>query len=99
MLDRLDVTSAAGLFDAAPKRLIDRIAALAGEVAAADGIHTPLDADAGLVDAGLTSIGMVNLMIATEAAFDLTVPRRDMSPQNFRSIRSIADLVQRLTAR
>ena len=98
MLDRADVTSTAGFVDAAPERLIDQIAALAREVAAADGITGPLDADAGLVDAGLTSVGMVNLMIAVEAAFDLTVPRRDMSPQNFRSIRSIADLVQRLTS-
>ncbi len=97
MLNRADGTKS-DLLDASQDSLVEQIAAITGTVAAGDGLTRPLDTDEGLVDAGLTSVGMVNLMIAVEAAFDLTVPRRDMLPQNFRSIRSIADLVRRLTA-
>ena len=48
--------------------------------------------------AGLTSLGMVKLMMAVEVAFNVSVPDEDLSPDNFRSVRAIEGLVARLAA-
>jgi acyl carrier protein len=45
---------------------------------------------------GLSSLDMVNLMLAVEAEFDLKIPEAEMTPQNFRSISSIDALVTSL---
>jgi len=49
--------------------------------------------DRDLTEAGLTSLDMVNLMLAVEAEFDLKIPDRDMTPANFRTIARIDALV------
>ena len=46
-----------------------------------------------LRDAGLTSLDLVNLMLAIEAEFDIEIPQADMTPDNFRSIEAIDALV------
>ena len=46
---------------------------------------------------GLSSLDMVNLMLAVEAEFDLKIPDREMTPSNFRSIAHIVRLVHDLT--
>lgn len=53
--------------------------------------------DENLVELGLTSIDMVNLLLAVEAEFDVTIPGTNLSPANFRSIMSIGRLVSELT--
>jgi acyl carrier protein len=45
---------------------------------------------------GLSSLDMVNLMLAVEAEFDLKIPESDMTPQNFRSLSAIDALVKAL---
>ena len=40
---------------------------------------------------------MVNLMLAVEAEFDLTIPGSKLMPANFRSIERIVALVEELT--
>jgi acyl carrier protein len=45
---------------------------------------------------GLTSMGMVKLMMAAEVAFNVSIPDKDLTPDNFRSIRAIEALVRRL---
>jgi len=45
---------------------------------------------------GLSSLDMVNLMLAVEAEFDLKIPEADMTPQNFRSLSAIEALVAAL---
>jgi acyl carrier protein len=45
---------------------------------------------------GLSSLDMVNLMLAVEVEFDLKIPEAEMTPQNFRSISSIDALVTAL---
>jgi acyl carrier protein len=59
-------------------------------------IGRPIDADERLDEAGLTSLGMVDLMLAIEAEFDLTIPGSLLIPDNFRSISAIDALVSRL---
>ena len=46
-----------------------------------------------LVDVGLTSMDMVNLMLAIEAEFDFTIPQSDITPENFQSVASLNRLV------
>ena len=55
-----------------------------------------LDAGQSLGEAGLTSLDMVNLMLAVEAEFDLEIPQAEMTPENFRSIDTIERLVEAL---
>ncbi|MGH6970955.1 MAG: phosphopantetheine-binding protein [Caulobacteraceae bacterium] len=49
--------------------------------------------DESLTDAGLTSLDMVNLMLAVEDAFGVEVPQKRMTPANFRSIAAIEVLI------
>lgn len=49
-----------------------------------------------LQDVGLTSIATVKLMLAIEAACDIAIPDKDLTPENFRSIGAIEALVARL---
>jgi acyl carrier protein len=46
-----------------------------------------------LVDVGLTSMDMVNLMLAVEAEFDFTIPQAEITPENFQSIETLTRLV------
>jgi acyl carrier protein len=58
-----------------------------------------LDVDAArtlLPDAGLTSMAAVKLMLALEAEFDIAIPDRDLTPQNFASLEAVVVLVTRL---
>jgi acyl carrier protein len=53
----------------------------------------PLQKRDNLLDAGLSSLDVVNLMLAVEDTFDLTLPQEKMTPENFRSIDTIEALV------
>ena len=46
-----------------------------------------------LVDVGLTSMDMVNLMLAVEAEFDFTIPQGEITPDNFQSVGTLTRLV------
>jgi len=51
-----------------------------------------------LKDAGLTSLEMVNLMLAIEAEFDIEIPGAMLKPENFRSIDAIDAMVKVVVA-
>ena len=57
---------------------------------------SPFGADQPLHDAGLSSLDMVNLMLAVEMEFDLEIPQREITPENFRSVAAIGRLVEAL---
>ncbi|MCP3412363.1 phosphopantetheine-binding protein [Bradyrhizobium sp. CCGB01] len=46
-----------------------------------------------LVDAGLTSMDMVNLMLGVEAEFDFTIPQSEITPENFQSVATLERMV------
>ncbi len=73
-----------------------RVARVVADIAARNGISRPIGPDEGLVDIGLSSIAMVDLMLAIEAAFDIMIPQQDLVAENFRSIASIEGLMARL---
>ena len=49
--------------------------------------------DAPLVDIGLTSMDMVNLMLGVEAEFDFTIPQDQITPENFQSVETLERMV------
>jgi acyl carrier protein len=46
-----------------------------------------------LVDIGLTSMDMVNLMLGVEAEFDFTIPQAEITPENFQSVDTLQRMV------
>lgn len=46
-----------------------------------------------LVDIGLTSMDMVNLMLGVEAEFDFMIPQELITPENFQSVDTLVRLV------
>ncbi len=49
-----------------------------------------------LSELGLTSLKMVNLMLAVEVEFDIAIPPSDITPENFHTVASMEALVGRL---
>lgn len=74
----------------------DRITALIRAILEKRGAARPVGRDDALSDCGITSLDMVNLMLAVEAEFDLKIPDRDMTPSNFRTVARIESLVEKL---
>ena len=70
-----------------------RIFSTVQSILARRAIASPVDGLQDLRDAGLTSLDLVNLMLAIEAEFDIEIPQADMTPDNFRSIETIDALV------
>jgi acyl carrier protein len=73
-----------------------RVAELVRRTFAKRGIERAVADDDDLSESGLSSLDVVNLMLAVESEFDLTIPERDMRPANFRSIARIEALVATL---
>jgi acyl carrier protein len=73
-----------------------RVAELVRRILAKRGIERAVGDDDDLSESGLSSLELVNLMLAVESEFDLTIPERDMRPANFRSIARIEALVATL---
>ncbi len=57
-----------------------------------------LDTDM-IEDGTLDSLSILNLIEFIETRFDVTLPIEEFTPQNFRSLRAIATLTQRLGGR
>ncbi|CCE00509.1 phosphopantetheine-binding protein [Bradyrhizobium sp. STM 3809] len=70
-----------------------RVIALVRDILAQNSISADVPIDAKLVDVGLTSMDMVNLMLAIEAEFDFTIPQELITPENFQSVASLERLV------
>jgi D-alanine--poly(phosphoribitol) ligase subunit 2 len=51
-----------------------------------------------LYDAGLTSFGSVQLMLAIEDAFDVEFPERMLTRKTFSSLAALSDAVEQLTS-
>jgi len=76
----------------------DRLLKLVGQVLGKPEAASSLPTEARLSELGMSSIKMVNLMLAVETEFDLTIPQGDITPDNFRSVASVEALVARLLA-
>ena len=81
MLDRTSTDSA------------ERVAQLVRQLMAKRSVDRSVGYDDVLSECGLSSLDMVNLMLAVETEFDIKIPDRDMTPSNFRSMAQIDKLV------
>jgi acyl carrier protein len=70
-----------------------RLVALVGTILSQNGIDAGIQPDARLVDIGLTSMDMVNLMLGVEAEFDFTIPQDMITPENFQSVETLEQMV------
>lgn len=70
-----------------------RLLALVKSILKQNAIASDLEPTTLLVDVGLTSMDMVNLMLAVEAEFDFTIPQPDITPENFQSVATLERLV------
>jgi hypothetical protein len=84
-----------GADDTLRERLVGLAAALMGP-----GVSFPDPFPWGLQlsELGISSLKMVNFMLAIETEFDVAIPPADINPDTFYSVDSIAVLVNRLTA-
>ena len=67
----------------------DRILGLVKAILKQNAIAAEVLPDSKLVDVGLTSMDMVNLMLSVEAEFDFTIPQSEITPENFQSIKTL----------
>jgi acyl carrier protein len=74
----------------------ERASALVQVLLAKRSISRPVRDNDDLGESGLSSLDLVNLMLAVEAEFDLKIPEREMRPANFRSLAQIEALVTAL---
>ena len=74
----------------------DRLLRLVGQILGKPEAAASLPAEARLSELGMSSIKMVNLMLAVETEFDLTIPQGDITPENFRSVARVEALLARL---
>jgi acyl carrier protein len=71
----------------------NRILAVVRSILEQNAIKAEVGAETLLVDAGLTSMDMVNLMLSVEAEFDLTIPQAEITPENFQSVRTLQQMI------
>jgi acyl carrier protein len=71
----------------------NRVIALVGAILDQNSVSAEIRPEARLVDIGLTSMDMVNLMLSVEAEFDFTIPQGDITPENFQSVETLERLV------
>jgi acyl carrier protein len=72
----------------------DRVVSLVQEILAQNEITSDIAPGVRLVDVGLTSMDMVNLMLGVEAEFDLTIPQDQITPENFQSVETLERMVE-----
>lgn len=71
----------------------DHIIKLVKDILAQNSLSADVSPATSLVDAGLTSMDMVNLMLGVEAEFDFTIPQSEITPENFQSIETLQRMV------
>ena len=71
----------------------NRILALVKTILEQNAIVAEVDTDSLLVDVGLTSMDMVNLMLGVEAEFDFTIPQDEITPENFQSVGTLERMI------
>jgi acyl carrier protein len=83
--------------DVRAEAVADRLILLVKHVSGSAAVFpSPFPVDTQLSELGVTSLKMVNLMLAVEVEFDIAIPQSDITPDNFQSVSAIQSLVQRI---
>ena len=67
----------------------DRVLSVVRSILAQNAITADVHPESRLVDIGLDSMDMVLLMLKVEAEFDLILPQRKLTPENFQSVKTM----------
>jgi len=67
----------------------DRVLSVLRRILEENAIIADVQPDSRLVDIGLDSMDMVELMLKVEAEFDLTLPQPEITPENFQSVKTM----------
>ena len=80
-----------------PEEVSNRLISLVKQVSGSAAVFpSPFPLNTQLSELGVTSLKMVNLMLAVEVEFDIAIPQSDITPENFQSLSSIQSLVQKI---
>src|ERR1700737_705814 len=71
----------------------NRILALVKVILEQNAITAEVHSEQLLVDIGLTSMDMVNLMLGVEAELDFTIPQTEIPPENFQSVKTLERMI------
>jgi acyl carrier protein len=71
----------------------DRVLTLVRAILEQNAIAAEVMPESRLVDIGLTSMDMVNLMLSVEAEFDFTIPQAQITPENFQSVKTLEAMI------
>ena len=71
----------------------NRVIALVKAILEQNAMAAEIDPESRLVDVGLTSMDMVNLMLSVEAEFDFTIPQDQITPENFQSVQTLQAMI------
>jgi acyl carrier protein len=71
----------------------NRVLALVKAILEQNSIVSDVLPESRLVDVGLTSMDMVNLMLGVEAEFDFTIPQAEITPENFQSVKTLEAMI------
>ena len=74
----------------------DKILKIVADFLARHSVSRTIRPDDNLREVGLTSMDMVNIVLKVESACEVTIPDRDITPANFRSVAAIDSLVTAL---
>lgn len=85
------------MLDRTNSAVSERVTTLVRELLARRSVERPVGRDEDLAEAGLSSLDLVNLMLAVEAEFALRIPEQHMRPVNFRSLARIEALIESLS--
>jgi acyl carrier protein len=70
-----------------------RVLALVKTILQQNAMTVEINPDSLLVDVGMTSMDMVNLMLGVEAEFDFTIPQSEITPEKFQSGKTLERMI------
>ena len=83
--------------DLRANEVCDRLVGLVKQVSGSAAVFpAPFPVDTQLSELGISSLKMVNLMLAVELEFDIAIPQSDITPENFQSVSAIRALVEKM---
>jgi acyl carrier protein len=84
------------MLDGGPSLTRDRLLVLVEQILVKNPAARPVSIDQPLTTTGLSSVDMVQLMLAVEADFDITIPAAKITPEHFRSIATLEALIDNI---
>jgi acyl carrier protein len=71
----------------------NRVLSVLRSILEENAITADVQPESRLVDIGLDSMDMVELMLKVEAEFDLTLPQPEITPENFQSVKTLEVMI------